>query len=188
MFTGRRLDTETGLHYYRYRYYSADLGRFISTDPIGYFSGMNLYKYVGNNPLVWVDPFGWSKDREEEAGYIDWNVTAGALGGLTAGMTFGWEGISWYGGGGAVTPGMSGSLTWSESQQTTGLNVAGQVAYGPAVQRGYTFATFADEESGWFSEAGVGVPGASVTVYFNYVVPWRDVGRFLWEMLTNDDS
>jgi RHS repeat-associated protein len=57
-FTGRRLDPETGLYYYRARYYSATLGRFLQTDPIGTRGGINLYAYVGNDPLNLVDPMG----------------------------------------------------------------------------------------------------------------------------------
>jgi RHS repeat-associated protein len=43
-YTGRRLDLETALYYFRARYYHAQLGRFISRDPIGYVDGMNLYR------------------------------------------------------------------------------------------------------------------------------------------------
>ena len=42
-FTGRRLDPETGLLYYRNRYHSTTLGRFISRDPQGYADSYNLY-------------------------------------------------------------------------------------------------------------------------------------------------
>ncbi len=56
-YTGRENDG-TGLYYYRARYYSPQLGRFISEDPIGLKGGLNTYAYVENNPLRWVDPDG----------------------------------------------------------------------------------------------------------------------------------
>jgi RHS repeat-associated protein len=59
MFTGRRFDIENGLYYYRARYYNPHIGRFMQTDSVGYSAGMNLYRYCGNNPLVFVDPSGY---------------------------------------------------------------------------------------------------------------------------------
>lgn len=58
-FTGRELDEETGLAYYRSRYYDSEAHRFISEDTIG-FAGRdaNLNRYVGNSPTNFVDPFG----------------------------------------------------------------------------------------------------------------------------------
>jgi RHS repeat-associated protein len=58
-FTGREFDTNTGLYYYRARWYSPDLGRFLEPDPIGLRAGdLNLYRYVGNEPGTRRDPDG----------------------------------------------------------------------------------------------------------------------------------
>jgi len=61
LFTGREYDKEIWLYYYRARYYSADLWRFISRDPIWTRDDINLYSYVGNNPLKFVDSMGREK-------------------------------------------------------------------------------------------------------------------------------
>jgi len=58
MFTGREYDKETGLYYYRARYYNPQIGRFLQTDPVGYKAGMNWYAYCINNPLSFMDPSG----------------------------------------------------------------------------------------------------------------------------------
>jgi RHS repeat-associated protein len=58
-FTGRELDPETGLYYYRARYYDPLVGRFISVDSIGFQAGdTNLYRYVFNSPTQGTDPTG----------------------------------------------------------------------------------------------------------------------------------
>jgi RHS repeat-associated protein len=55
-FTGQRLDSESGLQYYRARYFDNELGRFTNRDPIGFVDGLNLYRgYFVNNG---VDPSG----------------------------------------------------------------------------------------------------------------------------------
>ena len=51
-------DKETGLYYYRARYYDPMEGRFISKDPIGFKGGINVYAYVQNNPIDLTDPNG----------------------------------------------------------------------------------------------------------------------------------
>jgi RHS repeat-associated protein len=56
-YTGRENDNNV-LYYYRARYYSPTLQRFISEDPIEFDGGINVYAYVEGDPIDWTDPFG----------------------------------------------------------------------------------------------------------------------------------
>lgn len=58
VFPGQYFDSETNLHYNMQRYYSTDVGRYITSDPIGLNGGFNTYGYVGQNPVVRSDPSG----------------------------------------------------------------------------------------------------------------------------------
>jgi RHS repeat-associated protein len=74
-YTGREWDKESGLYYYRARYYDALEGRFISRDPIGFEGGINIYGYTSNNSINYKDPSGldspgcdvpqWAKSKTE---------------------------------------------------------------------------------------------------------------------------
>jgi RHS repeat-associated protein len=57
-FTGKERDEESGLNYHSARYYSPWLARWMSCDPAGMVDGVNLYRYVRNNPILLVDPAG----------------------------------------------------------------------------------------------------------------------------------
>ncbi|MEQ8939318.1 MAG: RHS repeat-associated core domain-containing protein, partial [Gammaproteobacteria bacterium] len=60
-FPGQYYDEETGLHYNYFRYYEPEIGRYITSDPIGLEAGTNTYSYVDSNPLKWIDPTGLAK-------------------------------------------------------------------------------------------------------------------------------
>lgn len=57
-YTGREFDSESGLYYYRARYYDAAIGKFTQRDPIGRAGGINFYEYALGNPILHFDPFG----------------------------------------------------------------------------------------------------------------------------------
>jgi RHS repeat-associated protein len=77
-YTGRELDADNGLMFYRARWYQPEEGRFASEDPIGFAGGLNLFTYVGNSVPNRIDPRGtfpgfaytMSKDDREWWGYF----------------------------------------------------------------------------------------------------------------------
>jgi RHS repeat-associated protein len=105
-FQGRELDQESGLYYYRARYYDPTAGRFLTEDPVDFLGGENFYEFVLSNPINRLDPLGlW-------AGIDDLIFAGGgALGGLLgqgvsdlfSGELSGWEDYVGSAIGGAAT-------------------------------------------------------------------------------------
>lgn len=84
-FTGQRFDEETGLYYYKARYYAPKVGRFLSPDPIGYADGLNLYAYVGNDPVNFIDPTGLLAERGLHTAGRAYDLVSGTVvGGVNA--------------------------------------------------------------------------------------------------------
>jgi len=63
MWTGQRYQAETELYLFFGRVYEPHMGRWLSRDPLGYVDGMNLYEYVRSNPMINIDPLGFSSDQ-----------------------------------------------------------------------------------------------------------------------------
>ena len=70
--TSREWDDESQTYYYRARYCNPSAGRFNRRDPIGYKGGLNLYSYVQNNPVGYIDSFGLDT----------WSGTGGCVSGM----------------------------------------------------------------------------------------------------------
>ncbi|NEO39245.1 MAG: RHS repeat-associated core domain-containing protein [Moorea sp. SIOASIH] len=65
-YSGKERDDGTGLYYYGARYYAPWLGRWLKPDPAGTVDGLNLYGFVGDNPIHWVDFQGMSKEVKKK--------------------------------------------------------------------------------------------------------------------------
>ena len=76
-YRGYVYDEETGLYYLQSRYYNPTIGRFINADnqlATGDFTGLNLFAYCDNNPVVRVDPNGQFWDYVADIGFLLWSV------------------------------------------------------------------------------------------------------------------
>ncbi len=59
LYTGREYNQNLGIYYYRARFYSPEIGRFLTPDPMLFVDGPNVYGYCRNNSIKYSDPFGY---------------------------------------------------------------------------------------------------------------------------------
>ncbi len=114
-YTGRESDPETGLYYYRARYYDPQISRFLESDPMQFRGGdANLYRYVWNSPLSLRDPRGL------------WGI------GGTLGASF-FGGIGSNQGSGVSGSGSVGGVFFKDPAAPNGFTSGGYLSYGVVV-------------------------------------------------------
>ena len=77
-YRGYVYDRETGLYYVQSRYYNPTIGRWINADSqlsTGDLTGLNLFAYCGNNPIIRVDYNGQFWDYVLDAGFLAWSIS-----------------------------------------------------------------------------------------------------------------
>lgn len=189
-YTGREFDAETGLYNYRLRYYDPFTGRFVSEDPIALASGdTNMYRYVRNAPVVFVDPTGTFSSTP----FSSDDFLSDLLEGRYFGTTYGEEALAWYASiivnpdsswyqvGGAYVGGFFAALwtpsTWgyTSSVLALGWGLAGWAARtGPWI--GTAGFHGAHHGLGYHFEVILRVGGGKT---FKFIVPGKDV-LFWW--------
>ena len=110
LFTGREWDSETGLYFYRTRFYDPFIGKFTALDPMGCeLSEYNLYAYVKNSPIRFVDPTGKMSLTQQGLLISSLALALGTVGFYAGGASGALAGV---GAGGAIGLGIAAGSTY----------------------------------------------------------------------------
>ena len=147
-FQGQSLDTETGLHYNRFRYYDSDVGMFVQRDPIGLDGGYNNFQYVAN-PTGWIDPYGLAKKNGQKRA-IPTDCKCEEIDPCAENQN-----VSWSNHGNKHVP--SSSLEWKKIVKDTGGGKAAKYKHGINIE--------ALEKQAWEHGIKVSTPAGKNVVY-----------------------
>ena len=126
-FSSKEYDAVTGLYYFGGRYYDPVLQRFLNRDPIDELGGLNLYRFVGNNPVNFVDPYGLDPAFSPGIGMFQQMTANQEVQAAQVGAPLSTAGILALTGAGALVEAYGGSfLAW--------LGLGAAVAENPATQ------------------------------------------------------
>ncbi len=177
-FTGHYFDAPTGLTVAPFRFYDAELGRWLSRDPIAEEGGLNLYGYAFNSPVNYVDPEGASPTLV--TGAIGAGIGALVGGGITAWNGGSWSEIGMSAGRGAIAGGVAGLTMGIGGGAVAGVFGGGVLggaasgavagAAGNVAAQGFDFATGSRCEFGW-GELGMSA-GAGALFGGAFARPW----------------
>jgi RHS repeat-associated protein len=89
-FSSKEVHANSGMYHYLYRFYDPKLQRWLNRDPLGEEGGINLYGFVANDPVGYIDPYGewWLDDRIHDIGTVVADAMWGDMQGRAPGNSY----------------------------------------------------------------------------------------------------
>ncbi len=180
-FPGQYFDAETNHHYNHYRDYESTSGRYVQSDPIGIYGGMNTYLYGNADPLYYIDPyglFGWADMPTLPQDWVNFSAGMGDVILFGQGQTL----RDWFGIDGGIDrcSGAYGAGEWAGVAVSLATGVAGGVKAAGAKGAGKEFSHWIPDHKGGPRSIWNGNFVTPAQHYFHdpfrYPRGWRDLG------------